>query len=68
MMQCSMENSYLQVIFRGTHRIRIWSQLSNEEEKNTLRSNCSLINRLMLELFSRGGWNFRNRLDSVSVV
>ena len=41
---------------------RFWSQLSKEEEKNHLRSKCRQLEGLMLELFSKGGWNFRNRV------
>lgn len=35
-----LPNSYMQVIFRGTHWTRLWSQVTKEEEKNLLRSNC----------------------------
>ena len=56
-----LPNSYLQVIFRGTHW-RLWSQLSKEEEKDYIKRNCQSIEGLMLELFARGGWNFKYRV------
>jgi len=55
-------NSYLQVIFRGTHWARSWSQLAKEEEKVHVKSNCRVIEGLVMELFAKKGWNFRQRL------
>jgi len=57
-------NSYLQVIFRGTHWARSWSQLAKEEEKVHVKSNCRVIEGLVMELFAKKGWNFRQRLMS----
>ena len=57
-------NSYLQVIFRGTHWARSWSQLAKEEEKVHMKSNCRVIEGLVMELFAKKGWNFRQRLMS----
>ena len=55
-------NSYLQVIFRGTHWARSWSQLSKEEEKVHMMNKCREIEGLVMELFAKRGWNFRQRL------
>ena len=52
---------FLQVIFRGTYRIRFGSVLSKEEEKDLLINSCRLIEGRVLELFARRGWNFRNQ-------
>ena len=54
-------NSYLQVIFRGRYWTRLWSQLSKEENDH-IKRNCQFIEGLMLELFARGGWNFKYRV------
>ena len=55
-------NSYMQVIFRGAHWARSWSQLSKEEEKVCMMNNCRGIEGLVMELFAKRGWNFRRRL------
>jgi len=55
-------NSYLQIIFRATYWARTWSLLSKEEEKDLLKNKCRELESLSLELFAKGGWNFRNRV------
>ena len=55
-------NSYMQVIFRGAHWARSWSQLSKEEEKVCMMNNCRGIEGLVMELYAKRGWNFRRRL------
>jgi len=52
----------LQVIFRGTFWARKWSQLSKEEEKNFIIKNCSILEKAIMELFAKTGWNFRRRI------
>ena len=39
------------VLFRGTYWARSWSQLSKEEEKIHMRSNCRVIEGIVMELF-----------------
>ena len=55
-------NSYLQIILRATYWARTWSLLSKEEEKYLLKNKCRELESLSLELFAKGGWNFRNRV------
>jgi len=56
-------NSYLQVIFRGTYWTRNWARLSKEEEKTSLNECCQRLEACVMEIFSKAGWNFRNRIQ-----
>jgi hypothetical protein len=56
-------NSYLQVIFRGTHWIREWAALSKEEEKIALIKCSQRLEGMALEIFHKAGWNFGRRIQ-----
>nr|TKW20406.1 hypothetical protein SEVIR_4G085801v2 [Setaria viridis] len=58
----TITNSFLQVIFRGTHWTRTWAVLSKEEEKIDLKKNCSRFEVTAMEFFNKYGWNFRRRI------
>ena len=54
--------SYLQIIFRGTYWIRSWSQLQKEEDRQMMKMYCRNIETTTMEVFSRHGWRFSNRI------
>ena len=54
--------SYLQIIFRGTYWIRSWSQLQKEEDRQMMKMGCMNIETTAMEVFSRHGWRFSNRI------
>lgn len=60
----SKPNSFLQVLFRGTYWIKSWSILSKEEERSSLKKGCQKLEITSMEVFSKAGWNFRNRIKS----
>jgi hypothetical protein len=55
--------SYMQVIYRGTHRARTWSVFQKEEGRQVLHSVCRSIEILTMEVFTKHGWRFSNRLS-----
>ena len=55
-------NSYLQILFRGTYWARWWLQLSEVETVQLMKSNCQRFEEVIMELYNKWGWNFRNRL------
>ena len=55
-------NSYLQVLFRVTYWARFWSQLSEAEAMQLIKSNCQRLEGVIMELYNKWGWNFRNRI------
>jgi hypothetical protein len=54
--------SYLQAIFRRTYWTRFWSQLQKEENHHLVKMGCRTIETVMMEVFARHDWRFRNRL------
>ena len=56
-------NSYLQVLFRRTYWARFWLQLSEEEEMQLVKSNCQRLEEVIMELCTKWGWNFGNRIE-----
>jgi len=56
-------NSYLQVLFRVTYWARFWSQLSEAEAMQLIKSNCQRLEGVIMELYNRRGWNFRSRIE-----
>jgi len=56
-------NSFLRVIFGGTYWARLWSQLSKEQAMKSLKNLCQRLEGVIMELFNRGGWNFRSIIE-----
>ena len=56
-------NSHLQVIFRWTIWAWKWSMLSEEEAKNFIVKNCSIVEEAIMDPFAKMGWNFRWRIN-----
>ncbi|WVZ61551.1 hypothetical protein U9M48_011408 [Paspalum notatum var. saurae] len=48
-------------VARGTYWIRSWSSLFKEEEKETMRTGCSLLEATVMEIFNKFGWKRRLR-------
>jgi len=46
----------------GNILARFWSQVSGETMDH-VKNNCRRLEGVVLELFSKLGWNFRNRID-----
>jgi len=62
-------NPYLKVILRGIHRVRSWSQLSEEEAMKAIKNNCQRLEATTMKFFTRCGWNFkRSKLSKVSFM
>lgn len=57
-------NSFMQVIFRGTHWARQWALLLNEEDGIMVKKGCMLLEANVMDFFSKQGWNFRGRLQA----
>jgi hypothetical protein len=60
----STTDSFLQVIFRATYGIRCWSLLSKEEERSFLKKNCQRLENVVMEIFNKFGWKFRNSVEN----
>src|SRR6266498_155983 len=48
--------SYMQVIFRGTHWIRFWSLLQQEEDRTVMKTSCRMLETMVMEIFAVNGW------------
>jgi hypothetical protein len=58
--QRTVPNSYLFAgNFQGIYWARCWSQLSNEEEKVSLKRRSCILKSIM-EFYIKYGWNFRS--------
>ena len=57
-------NTFLQVIFRATYWIRHWSLLSKEEERPIFKNGCQILETVIMEVFAKFGWKFRNRIEA----
>jgi hypothetical protein len=57
-----VNNSYLQVLFRGTYWIRQWSMMSKEEEGRNLKEGCRYLEGLGLQFFGTCGWKNQKRI------
>jgi hypothetical protein len=60
--------SFMQIIYRGTHWTRMWSLFQKEEKRSTLKDACRLLETLMMNIFTKHGWRFSNRLSYVSAL
>jgi hypothetical protein len=45
----------LQVTFRGTHWITIWTLLQKEEDIPQVKWGCGVLETIMMEIFSNNG-------------
>jgi len=56
--------SFLHALFRGAYWLRFWALLQPAGTQELLRSVSKNLETTSLELFSRFGWKFNNRLGS----
>jgi hypothetical protein len=55
--------TFLQVLYRGTHWLRFWSQLEKDDyNKELIRDACVKLETVAMQLFVDHGWRFSNRL------
>jgi hypothetical protein len=55
--------SFMQVLFRATHWIRVWSQLQKTEaDREQIKAACMKLEAVVMQLFAENGWRFSNRL------
>jgi hypothetical protein len=57
-------NTTTQVIFRVTYWIRQWSMLHREEERPLFMEGCKRWETLLLAIFMKLGWKFRNCIEA----
>ncbi|XP_062193487.1 uncharacterized protein LOC133896859 [Phragmites australis] len=50
------------VIFRGTHWIRQWSLLQEEEARQQMKWACRILETTIMEIFVKHGWMFTRRI------
>ena len=58
----SKTNSFLQVIPRATHWIRMWSYLQPEELRQDMDSGCNRLETVARDLCNRFGWRPFSRI------
>ena len=54
----------LQVIFRGTHWIRLWALLQKENERPQVTLGCRVLKTTAMEFFASNGWSFSYRISN----
>jgi hypothetical protein len=54
--------SYMQVIFRGTHWVRTWASFQKEEKRQALHDACRLMETMTMDIFAKHGWWSNSRL------
>jgi hypothetical protein len=55
--------TYLQVLFRGTHWLRLWVQLQRSEgAADLIRRACRRLETVAMQIFAFHGWRFTNRI------
>ena len=55
--------TYLQVLFRGTHWLRLWAQLQKDEADGVLIKNvCRRLESVAMQFCVNFGWRFSNRI------
>jgi hypothetical protein len=56
--------TYMQVLFRGTHWLRLWAQLQKSEEAaDLLRKACRHLESVAMQFFAYQGWRFSNSIE-----
>ena len=54
---------YMQVLYRGTHWLRLGAQLQRrDEDKKALQKACQTIEVLVMQFFVNHGWRFSNMI------
>lgn len=57
--------TFMQVIYRGTYWFRFWSQMQKaEDDKELIKTACLKMENVVMEIFSKYGWRFTNRICS----
>jgi hypothetical protein len=55
--------TYLQVLFRGTHWLKLWAQLQRSDDSaDLLRRACRYLETMAMQFFAYRGWRFFNRI------
>jgi len=55
--------TFLQVLFRGTHWLRLWAQLQRTDDmKIDIMRTCRSLESAAMELFASHGWPFMFRI------
>ena len=55
--------TYMQVLFRATHWLRIWSLLQKcDDDTNLLKDACRSLETTAMQIFANHGWRFSNRI------
>ena len=55
--------TYLQVLFRGTHWLRLWAQLQRSEEAaDLIRNACQHLEMVAMQFFDFHCWRFTNKI------
>ena len=59
----SPSKTYMQVLYRGTHWLRLWARLQRcDEDKEELQEACRTMEVLVMQIFANHGWKFSNRI------
>ena len=58
----SQKQTYLQILFRATYLVTMWMQLQKEEDMDTISTACRAMESTAMEIFTKNGWLFSNRL------
>jgi hypothetical protein len=57
--------TYMQVLFRGTHWLRLWAQLQRHAvDSSMIKTACKVLESMLMEIFANFGWRFWNRIES----
>jgi hypothetical protein len=48
--------SYVEVIFKGTHCARTWAPFQKEEDQTVLQAACRLIETMTMDIFIKHVW------------
>ena len=61
----SPSKTYMQVLYRGTHWLRLWALLQRcDEDKEELQEACRTMEVLVMQIFANHSWKFSNRICS----
>ena len=58
----SQKQTCLRILFRATYLARTWMLLQKEEDKDTISTACRAMESTAMEIFTKNGWLFSNRL------
>jgi hypothetical protein len=61
----SPSKTYMQVLYRGKHWLRLWAQLQRREENtNMMKEACQSLERMVMHIFVYFRWGFCNRIEN----